>query len=200
MQGVMKKAYELGKLCGCEVALILMQDEKITQYTSVELDSFMSRYNDMRQAGVQIERRSSFDVMGAVSQRVGESPDTPSPELNNLLPFTHIGRRDDYRRIPAPRMPYYTQDAFQQHDVRNDEYYQYMIPMERYEAMPDYERNYYDFPSKRHRDSNHLRELHDQSVRYADTEFYPPLDEKNFLATDPDMLNSDSDQKRSRLE
>jgi hypothetical protein len=44
--GLVKKAMELAILCGCEVALIVIGNNKLTQYSSSDMDQLLLRYTD----------------------------------------------------------------------------------------------------------------------------------------------------------
>ena len=48
--GLMKKAYELSVLCGCEIALIIFNsNDKLFQYASSHMDKVLLKYADYNQ-------------------------------------------------------------------------------------------------------------------------------------------------------
>lgn len=55
----MKKAYELSTLCGCDVAIILFNGDKLIQYANDDFDTILLKYTE---AGEPKESRTNFDV------------------------------------------------------------------------------------------------------------------------------------------
>ncbi|KAI8098765.1 uncharacterized protein BX664DRAFT_319549 [Halteromyces radiatus] len=46
--GLMKKAYELSVLCGCDIALIIFNsNNKLVQYSSNDIDKVLMRYTEV---------------------------------------------------------------------------------------------------------------------------------------------------------
>lgn len=58
--GLVKKAYELSVLCGCEVGLIVFSNTgKLYQYASTDMDRILLRYTENTEA---YESRNNDDV------------------------------------------------------------------------------------------------------------------------------------------
>merc|ERR1712022_43218 len=49
--GLFKKADDLSKLCGVEVAVIIVGDKKTCEYASTDMNRIMDRYKDMQAGG-----------------------------------------------------------------------------------------------------------------------------------------------------
>lgn len=65
--GLMKKAHELSVLCGCEIGLIIFNnDNKLTEYSSSDMDQILLRYTEYNEPH-EIKRQD--EVFGCNSVR-----------------------------------------------------------------------------------------------------------------------------------
>jgi hypothetical protein len=65
--GLMKKAYELSILCGCEVGLIVFShNNKLFQYASSDMDSLLLRYTEHTEPH---EYRTNDDVRQVIQTK-----------------------------------------------------------------------------------------------------------------------------------
>jgi len=49
--GLFKKAEDLSKLCGVEIAVVIVADQKTNEFASTDMDRILDRYNDLRTGG-----------------------------------------------------------------------------------------------------------------------------------------------------
>jgi len=88
--GLMKKAYELSVLCGCEVGLIMFTaNNKLFQYASSDIDRILLRYTEYNEPH---ESRTNDDIMKLLNK--GNNPeesDDSSDKLNSPNNPNQIG-------------------------------------------------------------------------------------------------------------
>jgi hypothetical protein len=86
--GLVKKAMELAILCGCEVALIVIGNNKLTQYSSSDMDQLLLRYTDGGFDEPQAEPLTSDDypkLFGKKNKANKESP-AKKPRVESPVP------------------------------------------------------------------------------------------------------------------
>merc|ERR1712094_28739 len=49
--GLFKKAEDLSKLCGVEIAVVIVSDRKTSEFASTDMDRILDRYKDLRTGG-----------------------------------------------------------------------------------------------------------------------------------------------------
>ncbi|KAI3641549.1 hypothetical protein MIR68_000423 [Amoeboaphelidium protococcarum] len=65
--GLMKKAYELSVLCGCDVGLVMISADKVTLYSNKSMDQIIHKYNDVVQCNPDdVEQFFDQDLAGMV--------------------------------------------------------------------------------------------------------------------------------------
>lgn len=58
--GLIKKAYELSILCGCEIGIIMFShNDKLFQYASSDMDKILLRYTEFQEV---CESKTNVDV------------------------------------------------------------------------------------------------------------------------------------------
>ncbi|ORX76044.1 hypothetical protein BCR32DRAFT_271515 [Anaeromyces robustus] len=97
--GLMKKAYELSVLCGCEVGLIMFTaNNKLFQYASSDIDRILLRYTEYNEPH---ESRTNDDIMKLLNKgnNPGEESDDSSDKLNSPHNPNQLGLAT---QTPAP--------------------------------------------------------------------------------------------------
>ncbi|KAG4090311.1 hypothetical protein H8356DRAFT_1713744 [Neocallimastix lanati (nom. inval.)] len=97
--GLMKKAYELSVLCGCEVGLIMFTaNNKLFQYASSDIDRILLRYTEYNEPH---ESRTNDDIMKLLNKgnNPGEESDDSSDKLNSPNNPNQVGMTG---QTPAP--------------------------------------------------------------------------------------------------
>ncbi|KAI8069507.1 hypothetical protein BC940DRAFT_297903 [Gongronella butleri] len=71
--GLMKKAYELSVLCGCDIALIIFNsNNKLVQYSSGDIDQVLMRYTDF---GEPFESKTNQDFSNGTPNMMDDGSD-----------------------------------------------------------------------------------------------------------------------------
>ncbi|TPX63628.1 hypothetical protein SpCBS45565_g06475 [Spizellomyces sp. 'palustris'] len=102
--GLMKKAYELSVLCGCEIGLIMFASNgKLFQFASTDMDKILLRYTETEPH----ESRTNDDIIkkhGSGGVDGGEdSDDSAERDENGLVESTPRDDRSMDEHIPSPR-------------------------------------------------------------------------------------------------
>lgn len=71
--GIMKKAYELSVLCGCEIGIVMFNCQgKLFQFATHDLDSLLMRYTECEDA---LESKNNADIERMIERGVGKMDD-----------------------------------------------------------------------------------------------------------------------------